>query len=185
MFSLLSFLPALSKQSASPQKEANKYVHFSRDLLQTLNAVHVRRRLSFHLLSSLRTCHRSASVWVGCIMLSYPAVKLERIAGFGNWDTQHWLRKRTDFVNLIKSLKTCSPVSGNVLQGKAGVGKVIWALIWGFLLENFESWINFATIHFIHQRLNHIILETHGNNSPAVSSLSKERARINSTRDKS
>ena len=44
MFSLLSFLLALSRV-LRPQQAVNKYVHFSCDLLQTLNAVHVRRRL--------------------------------------------------------------------------------------------------------------------------------------------
>ena len=44
MFSLLSFLLALSRV-LHPQQAVNKYVQFSCDLLQTLNAVHVRRRL--------------------------------------------------------------------------------------------------------------------------------------------
>ena len=45
MFSLLSFFQRLASRVLHPQQAVNKYVHFSCDLLQTLNAVHVRRRL--------------------------------------------------------------------------------------------------------------------------------------------
>lgn len=85
MFSLLSFLPVLSKQSASPSASGCKYVHFSRDLLQTLNAVHVRRRLELSSPVLLEDMSQKALLFelaASCFLLSCQAGK--GIAGFGN-----------------------------------------------------------------------------------------------------
>ena len=87
---------------------------------------------SFHLPSSLRTYVTEALPYelaALCFLLSCQAGK--GIAGFGNWP-HHSIdsEKRTDFVNLIKSLKTCSPnlrqrTSGQSWCGKSDLG--LWS----------------------------------------------------------
>ena len=118
---------------------------------------------SFHLPSSLRTYVTEALPYelaALCFLLSCQAGK--GIARFGNWH-HHSIdsEKRTDFVSLIKSLRTCSPnlrqrTSGQSWYGKSDLG------LWSGVSSSRKFWkLNevFATTHFIHQRLHHIILE--------------------------
>ena len=144
---------------------------------------------SFHLPSSLRTYVTEALPYeLAALCFLLPCQAGKGIAGFGNWP-HHSIdsEKRTDFVNLIKSLKTCSPNLRQRTSGQSWCGKTDLGL-WSGVSSSRKFWkLNefFAATHFIHQRLHHIVLE----NAWKLFSLqwaSAERVtRINSTREKS